>query len=171
MQPGALACAAFEGSFVLANPQFQLSNPPYPTAPAGSGAFVSAPPGVIQGRFGWADPSTGLCANQPAAGAWLGIVGIIEGWRRTWGRVWFDPTVCATRIREGLPVTLYTGGPFWLRFVNGAYAGAQVYADNVDGHAISGNTGGSITKTLWTVSTSCAPGGLSIVSSTAFYGA
>lgn len=172
MQTSPLACNAFEGAFAMPNPQWQPAGfPPYPSAPAGAGQFVAAPGGLIQGRFGWGDPSTGFVTNTPVAGASLGVVVPIMGWRATWGRVFFDPTVCAVRIRQGLPVTIMTNGPFWLRFAAGAVAGQRVYADNVDGHAISGNTGSGITPTQWAVSTGCGPGGLAIVSTSAFYGA
>lgn len=160
----------FEGQFVQPNPQYQLSNPPYTSAPAGAGQFVAAPGGLIQGRFGWGDPSTGLASNVPTAGATLGVVLPYAGWRADWGRVYFDPTVNAYRIREGLNVTLMTGGPFWLRFAAGAVAGQPVYASNVDGAALSGYTA-EATLTPWKVSTPTAPGGLAIVSTSAFYGA
>lgn len=161
-----------EGAFAQPNPNWQPQGfPPYPTATGGAQQFVAASGGLIQGRFGWADPSTGMAGNVPVAGAMIGVVGPVLGWRATWGRVFFDPSVNAVRIRQGLPVTLYVAGPFWLRFPNGAVAGQQVYADNVDGHAVSGNIGGAITLTPWTVSTGCAPGGLAIVSTSAKYGA
>ena len=165
--------AQYEGAFAQPNPQYQLSNPPYPSAPAGAGQFVAAPAngGTIQGRFGWGDPFTGHVTNTPVAGVTLCVVVPIVGWRASWGRVFFDPTVKGVRIRAGLPVTVVNAGPFWLRFASGAVAGQRVYASNVDGSAISGDTGGAITPTQWTVSTRCGPGGLAIVSTSAFYGA
>ena len=162
----------YEGAFAQPNPQYQLSNPPFAAAPAGAGQFVapSANGGVIQGRFGWGDPTTGLVTNTPVAGAVLGVVVPLVGWRADWGRVFYDATVNAYRIRAGLPVTLVNAGPFWLRFAAGAVAGQPVYASNVDGSALSGYTVGA-TLTQWRVSTPTSPGGLAIVSSTSFYGA
>lgn len=172
MNQGPLSVQAFEGAFAMPNPQWQPAGfPPYPSATAGAGQFVAAPGGTLQGRFGWGDPSTGLVTNSPVAGAALGVVVPLVGWRATWGRVFFDPAARGVRIRQGLPVTIMTNGPFWLRFPSGAVAGQRAYADNVDGHAISGNIGGAITPTQWTVSTGCGPGGLAIVSTSAFYGA
>jgi len=112
-----------------------------------------------------------LATNQPAAGAALGVVVPYIGWRATWGKVFFDPSVCAVRIREGLPVTLGYRGPYWVRFPWGANGGQPVYADNVAGFAISGNTGGAITLTPWTVATNCDPGGLAIINTSSKFGA
>lgn len=164
-----LNAQVFEGAFVSPNPQYSVGgNPPYPSAPAGAHAFVAATGGLIQGRFGWGDPATGLAANAPAgAGPVLGVVVPQAG---RWSRVFYDPTVNAYRIRQGLPVTLCTAGPFWLRFAAGANAGNPVYADTVDGHAVSGNTAGAV-LTPWFVCTNTEPGGLAIVSSTAKFGA
>ena len=155
----------YEGAFAQPNPQYQLSNPPFPAMPGGP--FAAAPGGVIQGRFGWADPTTGLVSNVPTTGAALGVVVPQRG---TFARVYFDPTVKAWRIRQGLPATLCLGGPFWLRFQFGAVAGTPAYADSVDGHAVSGYAAGAV-LTRWTVTTGCEPGGLAVISSTAFVGA
>ena len=164
--------APYEGAFAQPNPQYQLSNPPYAAAPAGAGQFVATSDngGTIQGRFGWGDTSTGLVTNTPVAGAVLGVVVPVVGWRASWGRVFFDATAGVYRIRPGKPVTLVNAGPFWLRFAAGAVAGQPVYASNVDGSALSGYTVGA-TLTPWKVSTPTSPGGLAIVSSTSFYGA
>ena len=170
----ALNVQTFEGAFAQPNPYWQPAGfPPYPAALAGAGGLVAGAGGLIQGRFGWGNPTTLQTVNQPSAGAVLGVVVPIVGWRATWGRVFFDCSVPggAWRIRQGLPVTLCVGGPFWLRFAAGAVPGQRVYADPVDGHAISGNTGGGAVLTPWTVVTPAGPWGLAIVSSTADVGA
>ena len=159
-----IACGRTEGAFAQPNPQYQLSNPPYPTL---SGQAASG--GVIQGRFAWRDPDTGYVGNAQVAGASLGIVIPEVGWRATWGKVFYDPTVCAVRIRQYLPVTLGVRGPYWVRFLAGAYGGSPVYADNVDGHAISGEASNA-TLTPWTVTTQCMPGGLAIINTSAKFG-
>jgi hypothetical protein len=167
MQGPLTSPTVYEGAFVLPNPQYQLSNPPYPTALAGAGQFAAASGGCIQGRFGWGDPSTGLASNVPTDGATLGVVVPRLG---RFATVFYDCTVRAYRIRQGLPVTIATGGPFWLRFPGGAVAGNPCYADPVDGHAVSGNTAGAV-LTQWTVTTNAGPGELAIVSSSAKFGA
>lgn len=138
-----------------------------PTMVAGAGAFVAAQGGTIMGRFGWADPAANTVANARTSAAQL--LGLVlpqcgKGW--TWvysdaGR-WF--------IRQGLPVTLATGGNFWLRFAGGAYIGERVYADLLDGHAISGEAVGA-EPTPWLVCSNAIPGGLAKASPYAFFGA
>jgi len=98
-------CPPYDGAFAQPNPQYQLSNPPYEVATLGVQP-VAAPGGVIQGRFGWADPATGYVGNALVANGPLGIVVPLVGWRATWGRVFFDPVACAVVQRQFLPVTL-----------------------------------------------------------------
>jgi hypothetical protein len=168
----ALIGGPFEGAFFCARqPYSPVDSPPYPTGIAPGIAYVAAPGGLIQGRFGWADPTTGQCSNVYAPNEQLGIVQCDP--RGGYSRVCYDATVLPAggwRIRAGLPVTLYLGGPFYLRFASGAVVGQQVYASPVDGQAISGQTSGAI-ATRWTVCSPTQPGGLAIVSSTAFFGA
>lgn len=163
-------CPPYEGAFAQPNPQYQLSNPPYAMANLGAVQPVAAPGGVIQGRFGWADPATGYVGNSLVVNGPLGIVVPLVGWRATWGRVFFDPTVCAVRQRQFLPATLGVGGPYWVRFEGGAFGGQPVYADHVDGHAISGQTVGA-SLTPWTVVTNCCPGGLAVINTHVKFGA
>ena len=168
MIQGPFSIPVFEGAFAQYNPVYNPGyNPPFPTVPFPTRA---APGGVIQARFGWANPDSGLVSNMPVYGTeTLGIV-LPQPPGHNWSRVYFDATACAVRVREGLPVTVFTGGPFYLRFAAGAVAGNRVYADVVDGHAVSGQTGGAV-STPWFVSTNTAPGGLAIVSTSAKFGA
>lgn len=159
---------AFEGAFAQYNPVYNPGyNPPFATLTLGLGTRAGSL-GVLQGRFGWADPDTGFVTNTPVVG---GAPYIVQpDVRGGYSRVTFDEVVKAWRIRAGLPVTLFTDGPFWLRFAGGAFVGARVYASNVDGAAISGNTAGA-TATPWYVSTQAQPGGMAIVTSTGKFGA
>lgn len=159
---------ALEGAFVQYNPVYNPGyDPPYPSLAIGAGTRAG-PAGVLQGRFGWADPITGHVGNTPVAHASPAIVQ--PDARGGWSRVCFDTLLKAWRIRAGLPVTLFTAGPFWLRFMGGAFPGMPVYADNVDGHAISGSISGA-TVTPWFVCTPTQPGGLAVVSTSAKFGA
>lgn len=158
----------------------------YTSALAGQGAWSAGPGGILQGRFGFGNPSTGLVLNsqQTAADA-LGVViplrsvntangGVIGGPPAFGGPVasltWqtYDHTFKAWRLREGLVTTLGASGSFWLRFAGGANYGDTVYASLTDGSAISGALAGAI-ATPFKVCSPVAPGRLAIVSSTASF--
>ena len=159
----------------------------YASAPAGAGAWRSAPGGLLQGRFGFGDPSTGLVWNaQQTAADSLGIViplqsvnaangGVVGGpaalggpqARWTW-QTW-DALARAWRLRAGLVATLMPTGQFYLKFAGGANYGDTVYASQSDGSAISGALAGAV-ATPFKVCQQVGAGRLAIVSSTArFY--
>jgi len=74
----------------------------------------------------------------------------------------------ALRVRPGLIVTLHARGNFWLRFAGGALYGNSVYASLVDGQAVSGPAANTELTPFKICSIAC-PGGLAIVSSSAFF--
>ncbi len=146
---------------------------PVPSVLAGSGALRAAPGGAIQGNFGWANPATGLVSNSRVTAA--DQVGIVKPYRSSsgadvvgfgWTWQFYDPLVCAFRVREGVTVNLIAAGHLWLRFAGGAYAGETVYASLSDGSAVSGPAA-NCESTPWIVSGNGDPGNLAIVSTTA----
>jgi hypothetical protein len=168
----------FEGAFVCA-PLDRSNGPtwsnPVPSVLAGPTALRAAPGGVLQGRFAWANPATGLVSNTRVTAQ--DQIGIVKPYRSAsgadvvgfgWTWQFFDPVANAYRIRQGLNVNLFAAGPMWLRFAGGAYAGQMVYASHVDGSASSGS-GDELTP--WIVSSNSSPGNLAIVSTTAKFGA
>lgn len=160
---------------------------PYASGLSGAGSFVAGPGGVLQGRFGYADPSTGQVLNsQTSAADAFGVVvplqsvnaangGVIGGpqslggpWARWTWQTW-DPANKAWRLRAGLMANLMPSGNFWLKFPNGANYGDIVYASITDGTAQSGVTADAV-ETLFRVIDNAQPNNLARVSSTArFY--
>lgn len=144
---------------------------PAASAPAGENGFVAGDGGVILGRFGWGDTGTGKVANaRTLATQQLGIT--IPQFLNPRNRVYggFTPDGVPTlNLRQGKNMTLASIGAFWLRFAGGAFPGARVYANPLDGSAISGQTAGA-ELSPFTVCTQAAPGGLAIISSTAQFG-
>lgn len=183
---GAFTGASFEGAFasrVLAQTLETLA--PFASVLAGPSALRAGPGGLLQGRFGFADPATGLVLNTaPSSGVYaLGVViplrstnnangGVIGGPAR-FGGPWaqwtwqtFDRAAKAWRMREGIVATLMSTGNFYLKFAGGANYGDTVYASLTDGSAISGVTGGAV-QTAFKVCQPVGPGCLAVVSSTA----
>jgi hypothetical protein len=142
---------------------------------------------LLQGRFGFGSAITGFVLNQQTDPSdVLGVViplrsvngangGVIGGppslggvqAARTW-QVW-DRYFRAWRMRQGIVATLMTAGNFWLRFQGGANYGDTVYASPVDGSAASGDQGLGMIATVWKVCSPCSPGGLAMVSNTAYF--
>lgn len=181
------ALGPYEGAFasrVLAQNLETLG--PYASALAGSGAWKAAPGGVLQGRFGFGDPSTGLVQNaqqtptdtvgvvvplrsvNAANGGVIGGPPAFGGPAASWSWQTWDRAYRAWRLRAGIVCTLMTGGNFWLRFAGGANYGDTVYVSLTDGSAISGALAGAI-QTPWMVCSNARAGSLAIVSTTASF--
>lgn len=157
---------------------------PFASVLAGAGAWRAGPGGLLQGRFGWGDPDTGLAFNTPASlGGPLGIViplrsvntangGVIGGPAAfggpaaSWSWQTYDRVFRAWRLREGIVATMAASGNFWLKFAGGANYGDTVYASTADGSAISGEVAGTVI-TPWKVCSEASPGNLALVSTTA----
>lgn len=145
----------------------------YADAPAREGGYAAGAGGVILGRFGWGDPATGTVANaRTNATQQQGIT--LPQFLNPRSRVYYAPrgagkTSFTLNLRQGKNMTLASAGAFWLRFEGGAYPGAKVYANLLDGSAIAGQTVGA-ELTPFTVCTQAQPGALAIVSSTAKFG-
>lgn len=180
--------APFEGAFASRVLGSNLeTNAPFASALSGTGGLRAAPGGLLQGRFGFADPTTGLVTNAPVGASYtFGVVipldsvngangGVVGGPARFGGRqaqfTWqtYDREARAWRLRAGLVATLMPRGNFYLRFPGGANYGESVYASLVDGSAVSGDP----TNAVLSAFKVCQPGGpgcLVIVSSTARFG-
>lgn len=177
--------AAYEGAFasrVLGQNLETLA--PFASVLAGPLAFRAGPGGLLQGRFGFADPATGLVLNAPTVSNYLfGVViplqstnnangGVIGGPARfggpqaRWSWQTYDRAARAWRMREGIVATLMDAGNFFLKFAGGANYGDTVYASLTDGSAVSGAAVGAV-ATAFKVCQPGAPGCLAVVSSTA----
>lgn len=180
--------APYEGAFasrVIAQNLESLA--PFASVLSGVGAWRAGPGGLLQGRFGWGNPSTGFVLNTPTSPSdSLGLViplqsvnymngGVIGGPVRfggpqaAWTWQTYDARAKAMRMREGIVATLMDRGNFFLRFAGGANYGDTVYASTLDGSAISGDPGVNAIMTAFKVvgtGRGCG-GGLVRVSSTA----
>lgn len=157
---------------------------PYASVLAGPGAFRAGPGGVLQGRFGWANPITGFILNVPSTPTdSLGVViplrsvntangGVIGGPvafggpNAAWTWQTYDRVARAWRLREGIVASMMNSGNFWLRFDGGARYGDTVYASQMDGSAISGEIDGAV-GTPFKICSVAGAGHLAMVSSTA----
>lgn len=148
--------------------------PPFASFPAGAGALVAGPNGVILGRFGWIQ--NGTVSNAYAAGSILGFVlPVYDMWN--WQRVYpsfpawqnqnqsgypTDPIVNGDNfplsvLRAGQQVVVAPIGDFVTPFQYGIQVGEQVYADPASGQAVDSTFAGGI-ATQWTAMTNGAGG-------------
>lgn len=157
---------------------------PFSSVLAGSGKFRAGPGGVLQGRFAWGDPTSGLVLNSPttptdslgvviplqnvnrANGSVIGGPIAFGGPQASWTWQTWDRFARAWRLREGIVCSMMNAGNFWLKFEGGAAYGATVYASQMDGSAISGALDGAV-ETPFKVCSVAGPGRLAMVSSTA----
>ncbi len=149
------------------------------------GSWRSPPGGLLQGRFGFGDYSTGFVTNAaPVTPYELGVViplestnnanGNVVGGPSRFGGPWarwtwetWDKAARAWRLRQGLMATLASNGNFYLRFAGGANYGDTVYASLVDGTAISGAGIANTVASHFKVCGNGSPGALVVVSSSA----
>lgn len=118
---------AVEGAFASYNPRFQI--------PAGPNGLVGGPNGAAIGRFGWADPFTGLVGSARLAST--DQLGFVLPTRKDWRRTYWDRTRQAWISRTGFPLTLLRAGDVWARFPGGASPGQHVWANMLDGTAMA----------------------------------
>jgi len=154
---------AHEGAFAYGTPHYwEVGGPPYPSIDAMLQAgTMPGQSGIAAGRFGWANPSTGIVVNTRVTAH--DQIGVVIPRRVNWEAAYVS---CGTRyIRTGYGVTVHTAGAFWLRFPAGAFRGDPVYANLIDGTAVS-NVGTANTElTKFFVTRGCNPGDLAQVSS------
>lgn len=116
--------------------------------------------GVSIGRFGWATPDGRVFNSRTSAQDVLGLVAIQNG---DWRRVFWDEVSRTWKIREGLNLTMLSGGPgVWVKLDNGGGWQDRIYADPVDGRLVAGYSAGLETS-RWSVAAPVGPGGLSLI--------
>jgi len=150
--PGPSDIAMREGAFASSNIRNQVHAGP-DALTAGVGTLLSAPGGLIMGRFGWAN--NGQAFNKLSDAGDTPILGLVLPVGGTWQKwYWsFDPTFTTQTVRvlrSGLGVTLSTRGEFWVRFMDGAWPGQRVYASNADGRATVVSSDAQITP-WWSI--------------------
>jgi hypothetical protein len=156
--------APFEGAFAYGPPYYwePPGGAPYPSVLADAiGLTAGTMPGqsgIAAGRFGWANPSTGIVLNLRTTS--LDQLGVVIPRRVNWEAAYWSQG--SRWLRAGYGVTVISRGAFWMRFPAGAFRGDPVYASLTDGTAVSGGTTGELTKFF--VTFGCDPGGLAQVS-------
>jgi hypothetical protein len=129
------------GDFASTNPRSSVIN--------GAGAFVAAAVGVAVGQFAWADANN-ITVRNSGAGAPTGFVA-----RQQQALITAFLGESTMTIPQGLGVTLFSGGDFWVKNDGAAASavGQKVYANNATGKvsfAATGNppTGASVTGAI-----------------------
>ena len=127
VQPG----AGVPGDFASLNPRFTYN--------AGPGALVAGPNGLTIGQFAWVDPSGDGVVNNTGIGPVSGFVG--RQGQQALITVYLAES--SQVIPGGNPVTLYTGGDFWV--INSgageALIGQKAYANYSNGAVTFAATG------------------------------
>lgn len=110
---------------------------PRATVDAGQGAFVAGTSGVTVGKFAWID-SLGLTASNYGANAPTGFVA-----RSQQALITTFLADNSQVIPQGLPVTLYSSGGFWVKNegTTTSVIGQKAYANNVTGGVSFAATG------------------------------
>ena len=111
------------------NPRFSVD--------AGPGGFVAGALGVAVGLFAWADAAQATISNF-GAGAPTGFV-----MRSQQALITVFLQESTQVIPQGLPVTLHSGGSFWVKNTGAAASaiGQKAYANNATGAITFGATG------------------------------
>ncbi|MEY3774250.1 MAG: hypothetical protein RLZZ129_1030 [Verrucomicrobiota bacterium] len=122
---------AVAGDFASANPWFSFD--------AGPNQLVAGDGGLTVGLFAWVDPS-GTYAVNHGTGLPSGFVhrsqqGLITTYLQSAGML----------VPEGFPVTLATGGDFWVVTSTAAVIGNKVYVDYSTGGVRAAATGSPVT--------------------------
>lgn len=143
---------AFAGDFASANPRFTLL--------AGPGAIVAGT-NLFAGRFAWVD-AAGLTANSNGNGVVAGFMG-----RDQQGLITQFLSESSMQIRVGGPVTIYSGGDFWVvnSDTDSVQINQKVYANYATGLATFAATGtppsnGSATGSIAANATTTATGSI-----------
>lgn len=149
-QVNVVQAPAVAGDFADKNPRY--------TVDAGPGALVAGAAGVIAALFAWADPYN-LTVSNSGAGAPTGFVG--RNQQQIITQFLADNTMA---VPAGLPVTVYSGGSFWVKNAGASASviGQKAYANNstgavsfaASGAPTQGGSGSASTLALNTVATS-----------------
>ena len=127
---------AVEGDFCDTSPRFVVD--------AGPGGLVAGPAGVTIGRFGWYNNSPYVDPDgtpQQVANTGSGpVTGFVA--RAQQGLITQYLQASGMLIPAGFPVTLFSGGGFWVKNAgtNFAQLGEKAYANFADGRATFGLT-------------------------------
>src|SRR6185437_2568714 len=111
-----------EGDFASANPRTSVLAGPFALAADVTGVYV--------GRFAWVDKATWSLASFTGLGAPDGFCG-----RAQQGLITGFLQESSMLIPQGLPVTLYNEGEFWVvnSGTNEVFPGLKAYANNATG--------------------------------------
>ena len=151
-----------DGGWCSANPRGSML--------AGPGAFTAGPQGVAIGRFGFVN-AAGQVFNAAPVG-WIRC-GFIQRDQPVLITPWLAPF--GVTVQAGLGLTLFDSGDVWMRFLNGASIGQQVFASYADGTALAaapGATipGGSVTASAGAAFTGAIAAGTGILTASAVTG-
>lgn len=139
-----------EGGWASANPRFSMLTP-------GNGditlqsytAWTAGAPGVIVGRFAWANTATGVVTSANP-GVSTVRCGFVHRYHPVVITTWLGET--SMLLTTGLEVDVLDSADVWARFSAGAAVGQKVFASYADGSAIAGTAGSAPTATGVTVS-------------------
>lgn len=158
--------APYEGAFAYRTPHYwePPGGPPYTSiladAIALTAGIMPGQSGIAAGRFGWANPATGIVLNTRTTSQ--DQPGIVIPRRVNWEAAYWS---CGSRwLRAGYGVTVHSRGAFWVKFPGGAFRGDPVYASLVDGTAVSGAGTPNTETTKFFVTGGCDPGALGQIS-------
>jgi hypothetical protein len=140
-QVNVVQAPAVAGDFASTNPRFVVD--------AGPGGLVAGPNGVTVGLFAWSDANN-LTVSNTGIGVPTGFVH-----REQQALITTFLAEASMLVPAGLPVTLFSGGDFWVRNTGGntTAIGQKAYANSANGSitfAASGNppTGASVTGSI-----------------------
>lgn len=150
-QVGVQPAPGLAGAFASGNPRFMFL--------AGQGGMVAGPAGVTVGAFAWAsyasvdDLAAPATVNSFGSGPISGFVG-----REQQGLITTYLADASLTIPQGFPVTLYTGGDFWVKNsgVTQALSGMKAYANYSNGLVTFAATGSPTNQTSTTFSIAAA---------------
>lgn len=159
--------APFEGAFAYQPPYYfePPGGPPYTSILADEIALTAGEmpgqSGIAAGRFGWANPSSGIVLNTRTTAQ--DQLGIVLPRRVNWEAAYWSGG--SRWLRKGFGLTVISRGAFWVRFPAGAFRGDPVYASTADGSAVSGAGTSDTELTKFVVTGGCDPGALGQISS------
>jgi hypothetical protein len=121
----------------------------------GPWALVAPPSGTTVGVIGWANPATGICSNYFQPNSFPGFIHReqqSQGLQTSGAGILVN--VAATQVLSGYPVTALAQGTFWGLFQGSASVGNTVYANPTTGALIAAASGGSVTASNTSITTS-----------------
>lgn len=120
------------GDFASSNPTASML--------AGPGGLVVPAGGLTVGHFAFVNPNTGVVSKNYAAGDLIGFIA-----RRQEGLITIFLAEATYMLQPGFPLTLMTGGDYWVKARDGATPGATVYADENTGAPVFGSATDTVT--------------------------